>query len=357
LRLAPAGTLAPVSCLLLTQALWFSVPAVTLWGLGADLASEHAFFFFVWIGIAHAVQYLWITTYYAAASEGARGRLRYLGKTLLAGAAIYTVPSLLFAPELFGAVPYRLGLFLLVGAAVNLQHFILDGAIWKLRDGRVARILLAEPVAEPAHAAPARGGLRRLVWAVCGASAVVALGGAWADFAVWRPALARQDHASAERVERLLVWLARDHPDFHHRRAQLAFERGDLDEAAAHYRRSLALYPTPSAWIGLANLELARGDAEGALALYERSVAEKPTAGAWLAIAGLREQRGEGQAAIDAYREVLLLDPNHLVALRRSGDYWLTQGRKRRAERLLERAASLAPDDEELLAQLARARS
>jgi Flp pilus assembly protein TadD len=54
---------------------------------------------------------------------------------------------------------------------------------------------------------------------------------------------------------------------------------------------------------------------------------------------------------------VLVLDPNHLVALRRSGDYWLGQGRKRRAERLLERAAALAPDDEELLAQLARARS
>jgi tetratricopeptide (TPR) repeat protein len=186
---------------------------------------------------------------------------------------------------------------------------------------------------------------------------VVALGAAWADFGVWRPAVARRDDASAQRVEQLLAWLARDDPEFHHRRAARAAERGDLEGAAEHYRRSLALFPTPAAWNGLAGLALARGDAPGALELYERSVAEKPSADAWLGIAALRERRGEGEAAIDAYREVLRLDPNHLLALRRSGDYWLAQGRKRRAERLLERAASLAPDDPELLAQLARARS
>ena len=31
---------------------------------------------------------------------------------------------------------------LLVASVVNLHHFVLDGAIWKLRDGRVARVLL-----------------------------------------------------------------------------------------------------------------------------------------------------------------------------------------------------------------------
>jgi hypothetical protein len=38
-------------------------------------------------------------------------------------------------------VPFDTGLLLLVNAAVNLHHFVLDGAIWKLRDGTVARIL------------------------------------------------------------------------------------------------------------------------------------------------------------------------------------------------------------------------
>ena len=61
---------------------------------------------------------------------------------MLAGAAIWTAPVLLLAPGVFGRVPYDLGLSALVAAAVNLHHFVLDGAIWKLRDGRVARIPL-----------------------------------------------------------------------------------------------------------------------------------------------------------------------------------------------------------------------
>src|SRR6202008_5156274 len=32
--------------------------------------------------------------------------------------------------------------FLIFTALVNIHHFILDGAIWKLRDGRIASLLL-----------------------------------------------------------------------------------------------------------------------------------------------------------------------------------------------------------------------
>src|SRR6202022_4466149 len=32
--------------------------------------------------------------------------------------------------------------FLIFSALVNIHHFILDGAIWKLRDGRIANLLL-----------------------------------------------------------------------------------------------------------------------------------------------------------------------------------------------------------------------
>ena len=32
--------------------------------------------------------------------------------------------------------------FLIFTALVNIHHFILDGAIWKLRDGRIATLLL-----------------------------------------------------------------------------------------------------------------------------------------------------------------------------------------------------------------------
>ena len=32
--------------------------------------------------------------------------------------------------------------FMIFTALVNIHHFILDGAIWKLRDGRIAALLL-----------------------------------------------------------------------------------------------------------------------------------------------------------------------------------------------------------------------
>ena len=60
-------------------------------------------------------------------------------RVLLAGAAIWVLPALAFAPGALGRVPFEAGLGLLVAAAVNLHHFVLDGAIWKLRDPRVGR--------------------------------------------------------------------------------------------------------------------------------------------------------------------------------------------------------------------------
>src|SRR5262249_44382055 len=112
---------------------------------------------FQWVAMGHFLQYLWITTYYSAASERRVGRARYLGKALLAGAAVWTLPPLLFAPSAIGRLPFDMGLALLTASVVNLHHFVLDGAIWKLRDGRVARMLLREPgEASPETPAPRR---------------------------------------------------------------------------------------------------------------------------------------------------------------------------------------------------------
>ena len=52
------------------------------------------------------------------------------------------MPALVFAPQVLGGLPYDLGLGLMVASAVNLHHFVLDGAIWKLRNTRVAGVLL-----------------------------------------------------------------------------------------------------------------------------------------------------------------------------------------------------------------------
>lgn len=144
-RRASLAQLAPSAWMVASQALWFSIPVVVRsWNLstGVDVLDSDPEYYFLWIGVAHAVQYLWITSYYARAAPQWSGPLRYLGKAALAGAAVWTVPSLVFAPGALGRLPFDAGLAALVAATVNLQHFVLDGAIWKLRDGRVAKVLI-----------------------------------------------------------------------------------------------------------------------------------------------------------------------------------------------------------------------
>ena len=60
---------------------------------------------------------------------------------------------------------YDLGFTLLLSSTINLHHFVLDGAIWKLR-GRIADLLIRDVSADRA---PGGGTLlRRVVWGACG---------------------------------------------------------------------------------------------------------------------------------------------------------------------------------------------
>jgi hypothetical protein len=169
LRPRPAlSELTPVLLLVSTQALWFAVPA-TLLALGRPGFSQLLPFTAFAISAAHALQYLWVTSYYARLARRPSQTAPFFGRTLLAGSAV-SVPGLLFVPALFGAsVPNGAGVLLLSFAVLNLHHFILDGAIWKLRDGRVAKALLRSQSDEGAPAS-AQDGRRRwlpiLLWTV-----------------------------------------------------------------------------------------------------------------------------------------------------------------------------------------------
>ena len=103
----------------------------------------------------HAAQYLWITSYYARREAAGEARpaatgtaqrhprnwrpLAYFGVLIVGGIALF-VPGPWLASRAFH---YDFGAsFLIFTALVNIHHFILDGAIWKLRDGRIASLLL-----------------------------------------------------------------------------------------------------------------------------------------------------------------------------------------------------------------------
>ena len=95
----------------------------------------------------HSAQYLWITSYYARREAGRKGDagwrpFAYFAYLVAGGIALF-VPGPWLASRLFH---YDFSAsFLLFTALVNIHHFILDGAIWKLRDNRVAGLLLNSP--------------------------------------------------------------------------------------------------------------------------------------------------------------------------------------------------------------------
>ena len=282
LRAAPARDLAPAALVVAVQSLWFLVPtAAVVWGRLAwiePLDPTWRAYAFLWVSVGHFLQYLWITTYYTAAGESAGLRARYLAKSLVVGAAVWTLPPLLFAPGLLGRLPFDMGLALLTASVVNLHHFVLDGAIWKLRDGRVASLLLRQPH-EPGPRPEAAAGRRRrglaLGWGVGLASLLVALASAGEGFAGNR-AFDRADFQRARLALARLVWLGQDSPKIRVSLAEHAQRFETLEAAREQIDRSLALWPTVEAWVALGRWYEEAGKPDEARRAYEQALALAP---------------------------------------------------------------------------------
>jgi len=321
LRVASPGQLLPTALLVLMQALWFAIPAIARrWGVFSDVEpfqkGEFQAYAFMWIASGHFLQYLWITCFYAAAGTQATARrhARFLAKAMLAGTAIWVVPKLLFAPGLLGRLPYDFGLALLTASVVNLHHFILDGAIWKMRDGPVARILLREvPETLPLPEAIGPGkrwGLRAA--ALAGVLLFLVALGANLEKLAYRRAVHSEDAARAlSAVERL---------------------RSVGRESPLHQIR-------------IARTKLRGGDAAGAQAALERSIRLHPTPRAWALLGRVHESTSANSPAEQAYRRALALDPGNADALFGAIRVVIRQGRDVDARALLGEALRLHPKD------------
>lgn len=245
LRLGSARDLLPVAALCASQALWFTLPdAARFWNanLGVEaLGFDQRAYYFNWIVLAHAVQYLWVTSYYAKATPRWRGAGRYFGKTLLAGNAAWMLPSLLFAPRFLGGVSEDLGMGLLVASLVNIHHFVLDGAIWKLRSTRIADVLIRS---RPEPIGPSRvRGRGGPAWAF----AVLLLLLGLAEFRerelALRSAMEREDHAGVRVSLDRLAWTGKDSAQTRLELGHALLAEGDAAGALEAYERSLELEP------------------------------------------------------------------------------------------------------------------
>ena len=309
--------LVPTLLLIGTQALWFSVPALArhlsvLAGVD-PLSVAHAHYAFLWVGAGHAAQYLWITAYFARSQGRSRSHVGFLFKALLAGCALWVIPSLLFAPSMLGRLPYDAGLAAMVAALVNLHHFTLDGVIWKLREGRIARFLIGQrqPIGE--HPSGAVTGQRGLIGAGLWLGGIACL--ALATFSAFAPEyrfrrpLERGDLDLAERGDAALEWIGQASADRQLQLGHEALSRNELVRAERHLRRSVDLLP--SAW-------------------------------AWSGIGDVNARRERWGAAADAYESALEIDPEHAVATFHLGVIELRRNQPERSRELLLRARKLA---------------
>jgi tetratricopeptide (TPR) repeat protein len=229
---------------------------------------------FLWIGLVHAAQYLWITTYFARKDGIAASAPAFYAKALAAGAVVWTLPVLLFAPGRLGAVPYDAGLALMVAALVNIHHFVLDGVIWKLRDGPIARILLRSETRDRPRAP------RRWVWPAIGAlgiglAGVSAYGTLWTEFGYARP-LGRGDVDTASAAADSLATIGRESAEMHLQLGLAEKDRGHAAAARRHFERSVELHPTAHAWTALGDAHARESRLSRARICYAQALALDP---------------------------------------------------------------------------------
>jgi len=322
-RAGRAAALAPAALVVATQAMWFSVPVLLRLAGVVEAApgpgNPFSAYGFVWVAAAHSAQYLWITTYYATAS-GARSRSSFLARSALAGFAVWTLPGLVFAPAVLGGVTYDSGLALLVASCVNLHHFILDGAIWKLRDGAIARVLL-RPRDVASAAAPeaerSASWLRPALAAAGAASIAIALFAfAESEFGFHR-ALERGDIARAEASLDRFAWIGRDGAAKRTEVGRALAARGELDRARVHFERSIEVEPTYRAQLMLGLVHEQQQDAAAALEAFDAALALEPGAHDALVHRGLAlVELGRASEAIGDLEAATLRSPRDPIARR-----------------------------------------
>src|SRR5580704_1704493 len=132
----------PVVTLTVTQFLWFLLPVVIEFVSGREIPQTR--YSSGLLAVLHSTQYLWITSYYQKKEARAGGDSRWSFSryllTLIAGGIALFIPGPWIVSRVFHTD--FAASFLTFTALVNIHHFILDGAIWKLRDTRIAALLL-----------------------------------------------------------------------------------------------------------------------------------------------------------------------------------------------------------------------
>lgn len=327
--------LLPTATLVSTQFLWFLLPAIIELASGKEVPQTR--YSSGILAVLHSAQYLWIAGYFQAREVRTAGQARWSYPkyflTLIAGGIALFVPGPWIASRVFHAD--FASSFLTFTALVNLHHFILDGAIWKLRDSRIASLLLNEHDRDPEVAGDSTRGMAARVRWFAGTSfparlikiaAVVLLlvwGGFdrlhfyWANVPETVSALTRAVHLNPNDSSVQL------------RLAKAAEAAGDHDNALLALKQAAALNPDKVAvQEAYARGLITSGRDVEAYTFYQKLLARKPDNVDGLVNYGLLAQRlGHEAEAMDSWQRAVELDPGQTNA-----QLYLAQSLERQGE-------------------------
>jgi len=317
--------LLPSLTLFSSQVLWFLLPAAI--ALLRRLEIPQTRYSSGALAVMHSAQYLWITSYYArreASGDEAKAErnwrpLAYFGVLIVGGIALF-VPG----PWLASRVLHHdfSASFLIFTSLVNIHHFILDGAIWKLRDGRIAALLLNSK-GRVAGAMADAGGRFETAWRwITGASvgAVRWRVSAALMLLIWGTVDQARHYLSlhSDNLSDLKRAAALDSFDtqLQMRLGRKQLEEGNPREAEAAWRRAIAANPAdPAARQALLKFLLDQKRFDEAFALTEASLKYAPNDANLLVDRGLLAlQRGHAEEALADWERALKADPNQSLA-------------------------------------------
>jgi tetratricopeptide (TPR) repeat protein len=338
-RMSLRALAAPLT-LALTQFLWFVLP--TLLELRANYQIPQTRYSSGILAVLHSAQYIWITSYFqqreARAAGESRWRMPVYFLTLIAGGIALFIPG----PWLVSRILHYdfTTSFLIFTAVVNIHHFILDGALWKLRDSRIASLLIDRsakaavatatlPVAS--SAANASSTSRRIFNAPAFGIAIVVLLLVWGGMDQIHFALGTDEGnlSSLERAARMnpydsmlqariamaetkagrkddavqsltrAVAINPHNAALQHACARAMLEDGRYTDAFAHYAKMLAIFPRDTdALVNYGVLAARLGHPDDAIDSWEKAVDGDPgQPNPHLYLAEAFEQRGEFAAA------------------------------------------------------------
>jgi tetratricopeptide (TPR) repeat protein len=314
--------LLPCATLFSSQILWFLVPVGLTLIKGFEIPQSR--YSNGVLAVMHSAQYLWITSYYArreaSAVPGGKWRTSGYFAALVAGGIALFIPGPWLASRVFH-FDFTAS-FLIFTALVNLHHFILDGAIWKLRDGRVASLLLNSRDHVTSAAAEAHGWFSS-AWAwVSGnnggarwlriSATLLLLGGGIVDQARYYFALHSDDLRDLQRAALLNSF---DGPTQMHL-ADRELQNGDPQGAEAAWRKAIRSNPADAApRQELLHFLIEKQRFDEAYQLTIESLAYTPQdANLWVDRGLLALRRHDSGEAVESWKRAIAIDHGHTLA-------------------------------------------